>query len=44
MPFEYAKNVFETYEGSDIKKAVFERTADGKIKSMTIEFVVFPEL
>ena len=38
--FEYAQNVQETYKGKDIKKAVIEKTADGKIKSVTIEFVV----
>ena len=39
-PFEYAKNVQDTYEGKDIKKAVIEKTANGKIKSVTIEFIV----
>ena len=38
--FEYTKNVQDTYEGKDIKKAVIEKTANGKIKSVTIEFVV----
>lgn len=37
--FEYTKNVLDTYEGKDIKKAVIEKTANGKIKSVTIEFV-----
>lgn len=34
------QEVIETYEGKDIKKAVLERTADGKLKSISIDFVV----
>ena len=30
----------ETYEGKDIEKVVMERTSDGKVKSIRIDFVV----
>lgn len=34
------QETIEEYDGKDIKKAVIEKTAEGKIKSIHIDFVV----